>query len=124
MSANGNGAPVPGTLGQRLRDGARDLGARVHQGRRGEPASDEGIKLADIPFGGRRVLRLRIVQSERHPAPALSVRMWERDEGGVAWPLAGVGAGFVVARANLPAFAEAVARALELMWNDGPPPKP
>jgi hypothetical protein len=117
---NGAPAPVPGTLGQRLRDGARDVGSRVNSGRRGEPASDPGIRIAEIPFGPRRELRMRIIRSDRFPAPALSIRQWETDEGGSAWPLAGSGAGFVLVRKTIPAFAEAVAKALELMLNDEP----
>lgn len=51
MSATG----TPGSLGQRLRDGARDLGARMNSGRRGDPASDEGVKLADLECPSRRL---------------------------------------------------------------------
>ena len=120
MNANGaNGAtaaptapstPAPPSVADRLRHGAAELREAINPGRRRVPPPDTGIKIANVPFSADREMRVRIVEDDRHPHPAVSYRIWEVDAVGW-WPLQGWG--FPVSIRHLAEFAEATALAVE-----------
>jgi hypothetical protein len=98
-------------LPARIGEGVRVLQQARARDNRPAPPQERGVLLATLASGRGGELRLSWF-TDQDRAPAFSIRLWATEDDGNLWPVRGVGVS--VPLHQLPAFGEALIKALEL----------